>query len=810
MLKNHLLVALRALRRERSYALINVFGLAVGIACCLLIGLYARREWAYDRFHADPGAVFRLNIRTVTPEGEVERDAGQPPPLAETLAEEAPEVAAATHLREGTVLVRGAGPEAVEEEALYTTPTFFDVFSFPLARGDARTALARPDGVVLSEAAARRYFGETDPVGQPLALSFGDAFEPLTVTGVVAAPAGPTAFSADLLLPVERAPNYADLAGQWTAWGYATYVRLTDAAAAPAFRARLPALVAAHYGPMVETWRILGWIGEGAGAFSLELQPLAEVHLDPDVTGDVGTPVDPAYPGLLAALALAILLVACVNFTTLAVGRAARRAKEVGVRKVLGARRGELVRQFWAEAVLASLAALGLGVGLATLALPAFNGLLATDLALTLSLPGVALGLGLALFAGTVAGLYPALYLSRFQPARALKGQAEAGARSAWVRPLVVAQFACSIACVIGAFGVARQLGHLRAQPLGFDAEHVVVLPTHSDAARDGESVEGSDRLVERFRAEVAGDPAVVSVGAASALLEDGYGMRAFTDERGAHDPLVARVDHEYLATLGLEVVAGRPFSPAHPADVPAGVVVNEALVEAFGWTDPVGQVVTDFGSDSTANAVVGVVRNFRYTSPRVPVAPVALYLEPAQPLRYLFVRFTAGGEAATVARLQAAWARVAPGLPFQYRFLDEEVGRLVEAEARLGRGVQAAALLAVLLSCLGLFGLAAARVAARTKEIGIRKALGASATGIAVLLSKDFARLVLVAFVLAAPAAYLALDRWLAGFAVRAELGAGPFVAAGLLILAAALLATGYHTARAAAADPVKALRYE
>jgi putative ABC transport system permease protein len=805
MLKHYLLVALRSLRRQKGYAFINVAGLAVGLAFCVLIGLYVRDELTFDRFHEQSDRIVRVTQFHYAPDGSVEEAHPYVPmPLGPALEADLPEVERAVRLMEQDAFVR-RGETALPEKVLFADPGFFDVFTFPLVEGDPATALADPGGIVLSEVAARAWFGDEDPMGKGLQVRLGDAYYEATVTGVAAPVPGNSSVRFDYLMSFAKLPEAFEWirnnTDRWNASSFFTFALLAEGASPGAAAARLPAFRAKYLPDETARLREEGqWTGEGP-ARGYGFQPLEAVHLDPSIQGGLVPPSAPTYSYILAAIALAILLIACINFTTLAIGRSAGRAKEIGVRKVVGAQRRQLLFQFWGEALLMSALALVAGLVLAELALPTFNTLAGKDLRLDyLADVRLAAGLlGLTLLVGLVAGSYPALLLSGLRPIETLRQHLRLGGSGALTRSLVVVQFALSVFLLCSTGVMLRQLHYLQTKDLGFNQTGVVVIPTQGE---DGAV------LLSRLRAALSGRPDVLGVTGMSSAFAHGWSLDGWNDGDEAKEAYVYRVEPGFLDVMQMPLVAGRDFDPAMGTDSTGAVLVNEAFVRDFGWAEPIGQTLDGFYDEPT---VVGVVRDVHFLSLHEAVAPMVLMVNtPDWNLYDLLVRLAPGDVPGALRAVEAAWAQAAPDVPFQYTFLDDDLGRQYESEQRWSRIVGYAAGFAVLIACLGLFGLASLSVARRTKEVGIRKALGASVTSVTLLLSKEFARLVLVAVVVATPLAWLAVERWLETFAYRADLGPGVFLLAGGLALAVALLTVALHTARAAAADPVQALRYE
>ncbi len=798
MLKNYILVTARGVRRHPGYAALNVIGLAVGLACCLLIGLYVRYEGAYDRFHDNADRIYRVVGQPLTADQPTNANGGFS--YGPALEDAFPEVEHAVRFvkmgwGEQRVFARGEH-RFYEGNAFVADPEVFDVFSFPLARGDARTALVEPRTMVLTAPMADKYFPGEDPLGQTLQVDlFNDGkFSDYRVTGVMEPFAGPTH------LPFEFLLSYASLPPlPAPVWGYEsvfTYLLLTENADPARLEARFPDFQERYVGDRVP--------------YRIHLQPLTDIHLRSHLNAELSPNGDIAYVYLFSAIALLILLVACINYMNLATARSARRAQEVSLRKVLGAHRQQLVKQFLGEALLMSALAAGLSVVLAAVFLPVFNSIAGTPLALgDVGVGRIFLALAsLTLLVGVVAGSYPAFFLSSVTPASVLKGGGVSGGRfNVRLREgLVVFQFAVSIGLLACTAVVAKQMAHVRSLNLGFDRSQVVVLPLN-DAIRSNATA---------FRAEVLRAPGLTSVSLseqvpARAGNGSSYELEGREERLGAYRLFT---DLAFIETYGLKVVAGRGYAETFPSDEDEAFVVNEAFVRDAGWGEPadaIGQPVTLHWAGTTRpGEVVGVVENFHLFSLRDSVYATVLNPMPLEVLNFVSARIAPGQTTEALAHLREAWAAFSPDYPFDYFFVDSDFDRLHRADARLGQVFQTFALLAVLVACLGLLGLAAFVAEQRTKEIGVRKVLGATERSIVVLLSKDFVRLVLIGAVVATPVAYYAMDRWMEGFVYRAPLGPGVFVLAILGALGVALATVAYHALRAATANPVQALRAE
>jgi putative ABC transport system permease protein len=788
MLTNYLRIALRTLRRKPGYAFLNVTGLAVGVACCLFLLLYVRDELSYDRFHPSADAVYRVNM--VVP--QMDATLGISPNIVAPLfTREFPDIAAATRVEAHGGVVR-AGERVFDDNAFYfADSTFFEVFDgFALLAGDERTALARPFTVVLTESTAERFFGDADPIGRTITRNNDEAYE---VTGVMADVPATSHFTFDFLGSFASREHWAS-EEQWGSANFFTFVRLPSAAAAAPLQAKIDALLA-----RLEA--------QGEQARLLTLQPLTEIHLGTDVAYDLDATGDMTYVVGFATVAVLILLIACINYMNLATARSAQRAKEVGLRKSLGAFRGQLVRQFYSESAVLTLGGLGLALALVGLGLPWFNELSGKALGFgTLASPVlVALIVGIFAVVSVVAGSYPAVYLSGFQPARVLRGR-EPGSGASWLRRgLVVFQFAISAFLIVGTLIVVGQLRHMNSQNLGFDKEHLVILPLNDPLLQ--ERYPAMEEALER-------SPAVV----ATAGINQIPGQLGWTSQFNAEG---LSEEEQFLIKglpsdvgvvdgLGLELVAGRAFpeTPPEPDSARYLYVLNETTVQRLGWT-PEEAIGRRVAVDVRWGEVLGVTRDFHFRSLHEEIEPLAIWYEPAH-VRNLAVRLAPGDTRAAMDHVEAVWGQFAAHRPFSYRFLDDVYDRLYRNERQVSHVVSIFAGLAIFVACLGLFGLAAFTAERRTKEVGIRKVLGATVPHLVGLLARDFVALVLVAFAVAAPVAWFVMDRWLDGFAYRIAVGPGVFLGAGAALLCIALATVSTQALRAATADPVRSLRSE
>lgn len=811
MFKHYLKIALRNMRKQKTYAFINVLGLALGVACCVLVFLFVQHEMSYDRFHENGAQIYRVNLETKTPDGGLKRKAGQPPPLAPTLKASFPEILGATRLKTGSVVIR-TGENVVKEKALYVDPDFFTMFTVPLQYGDRVSALANKNAVVLSEALAQKYFSETNgeatPLGKTLSLRLGDAVQDFIVSGVAQKLPDNSSFKFDLVLPYSASPCYAEIENTWTAWGAETFIQTAAGVQPGVLQSKFAKFVENHYGDMIHTWQILGWLAKEEGALKLWLQPLHELHLEANVENTFLPASSPTYSYILTGIGLMVLLIACINFMTLAIGRAASRTREVGMRKTLGALRSQLMQQFWGEAMLFSFLALLLGIALAEAFLPVFNVLANKSLAIHYFSDWKIYSVFFALMLGIglTAGGYPAIFLSRFQPIATLKNIIFLGGKNRLSQTLIVAQFALSVLLVVCATLMSDQLKLLKTHQPGFNKDQVVVIPTNA------RGVEG-EKLLQLYRDQLAGQSRVLGVTGNSDGFYKETAWRSSGGNGGATWQVnVMRVDPDFIKTFDMEIVQGRDFSRAMTADFTKSIIVNETLVQELGWKESVGHIFNNFSTKGMKEPeVIGVVKDFNYASLHERIKPLVLLLDPSYAaLRYIYVKVGAGNFSETLALLQNTWREIAPDRPFDYYFLDVDFDQRYRAEERWTQIVTYAMLFAIVIACIGLFGLSALSVAKRTKEIGVRKVLGASIFSVVRLLTKEFVVLIVLANLLAWPVAYFAMTQWLQDFAYRIDVTLWPFVLSGIFALVVALLTVSFQAMKAALANPVEALRDE
>ncbi len=813
MLKNYLIVTIRNLLQNKTYTFINLLGFTIGIASCLLIMLYITHELSYDRFHVKADRIYRLGgeFRLGGAEGS---SATSPVPAAAGFKAEFPEVEDATRLRNaGEQVVRHNDQLLNETGLLYADNNFFDVFDFELLLGDPATALLEPNTVVLTEETALKYFGDEAAIND--VLTIGDNNTAYRVTGIVRNPPDNSHIDFEMLLSMASRGDGEMAQTAWGNFNLYTYLVLREGASLATLEAKIPSFYQSQMLPLMQeigiSWE--AFLGQG-NQIRLILQPLASIHLHSNLDSELQPGGNPANLYIFSAIALFILLIACINFMNLSTARSANRAKEIGIRKTLGSAHGNLVRQFLTESILFSILGMILAIVLVELFIIPFNNAAGIELAFSpFTHWWLAAGLIiLTLLVGVLAGSYPAFYLAALKPVEVLKGEIRTGVKRGKFRSgLVVFQFAISIGLIVSTFFIYRQLEYINNKNLGFDKENVLIIP---NAGRLGNQLAA-------FKQELQEQPQVINASISSGIPgRDSYGGTLYKGEPPENTDQGLSIteedqdfqnfsaDYDYIETMGMELMSGRNFSSEYSSDS-AAFIINEAVARAFGWEDPVGKDIYVTGWDGQPRyQVIGVVRDYHLESLRNDIGPVVMSLGTTG--QYLLVRIQPEDIRGSLAMIENKWREFAPNVPFDYSFLDDDFDFLLRDEQRFGQIVSAFTALTIFISCLGLFGLAAFAAERHTKEIGIRKVVGASVAQVVGLLSKEFLVLVLIANVIAWPVAWYAMRRWLEDFAYRIELGLGVFILAGLMALVIALVTVSWQTIRAATANPVEALRYE
>lgn len=814
MLYSYVKIALRNLLKHKGYAIINISGLAIGIATCILIFLFLRHEWSFDSFHGKSDQLYRVIIQETQPDGTIGFRQLQPPALAAPMVQSFGGIVQATRLVRGAVTIIKDN-QSYAETLVEADSSLFRMFSFPLIAGDPQTVLRDPNTMVIDEEIAQKYFdaGPGDyvrVVGQTLSVKRGDEIHPFLVSGVMRKVPSNSSIQMKMVISFE---NYEQekirLGGNDWGGKNSLYVELDDGHSPIELEATMASFTATQFQERIQGRRDGGYIGDGPNDFRLRLQPLKELHLNPDigVSYEAATH-NPLYSYVLSGIALLVLFIACINFMTLSIGRSASRAREVGVRKVFGAYRIQLMKQFWGEAILMSSGGLCLGVLLAGLALPLFNQLTQQ----TLSLDAFSSGWPLVLLAalagsvGLVAGSYPAILLSRFQPASVLKGPVKTGGKNRLMSSLVVVQYTLSIGLMICAGLIGQQLDYIQSKDLGYSRENLVAVQTGRMGSRD---------LVEKYRNGLMRYDSISGVVASGYSFTRGGDRISWENAEGVQRWAWAfGVDYDFRDLMGMELVDGRDFDRSLSTDPTSSVLVNESLVKEFGLNAPIGHKLDGWATwfMKEPPTIVGVVRDFNFESLHEPIRPAIMTMHPDYHggIGAILVKMKSGNLSKTMELLEEEWRSVAPDSPFSFSFLEDDIANQYRAERRWAQIIGYASGLAILIACMGLFGLATLAVTNRTREIGIRKILGASVPGMLVLISKDFVKLVTIAAVLSWPLAFLSIDQWLAAFTYRIEIGPVTFLMASASAVLIALGTLSYQAIRAAIANPVQSMRYE
>jgi putative ABC transport system permease protein len=798
MFRNHMIVAWRNIKKRKAYSALNILGLAVGMAVFILIMLFVRTELSYDRFHAEAGNIFRV----------IKGDAGNtfigsnvfartPGPLAAALMRDFPEVRTAARISNSPNVLLSRGKESFREgNFFWADPQTFRIFSFPLSRGDRDAILQDPYSLVLSEKAARRFFGEADPIGQTLAFRAQDKTVDFRVEGVFRDIPSNSHFVMDVVAPfetMEKIYSWADLT-QWGQNSFFTYLLLKEGTDPRAIDRKMPAFIDKY---------AAGQIGAKTRYF---LQSLTRIHLQAGINWDFVKTGDARFVLLLSSIALLVLVIACVNYMNLATAQSLKRAKEVGLRKVVGATKSQLVRQFLGDSMSLTFIALILAMGLVLFALPAFKAFVERDLvfnpfrdpALT---PGLLL---LALAVGTAAGSYPAFFVSAFRPVSALRGTGVLKSKGRWLRnALIVFQFAASIALIICTLGIRSQLRYIRNRDMGYQREQIVVL-TQQGGLRGN---------LEAFKTEIRRNPSIMKVAGSSCLPNDIDG-KTFANWPGKSKTTEIPIyfmeaDYDFAELYGLAIVRGRDFSRTVTSDSKGAFLINESAQKAIGWSEPIGRPFIRWGNGKPDGSIVGVVKDFHMHSLRLPIMPLWIFLNPNR-ADTLSIKIRGENIPQTLAFIRKAWERFSPEYPFEYSFFDEIFNRAYRTEQRLETLLGAFSGIAVFVACLGLFGLASFAAEQRTKEIGIRKVLGASAARIMAMFSRAFIKWVVLANLIAWPIGYFAMRTWLRNFAYRTSLTVPMFLGAALAAFAIAAAVISLQTYRAATANPADSIRCE
>ncbi|GAA4311263.1 ABC transporter permease [Mucilaginibacter gynuensis] len=809
MIRNYIKTAFRSLRSNKGFTAINIGGLALGLAACLLIVFYVVDELSYDRYNTNADRIYRVNEDLKFGNNSVLYAVAMPP-LADALKADFPQVENAVRIRNaGTYHIKKDGINIKENKVAYADPAIFKVFTLPVINGDAATALSEPNTIVLTETSAKKYFNNTNVVGKTLLIDDHINFK---VTAVIKDIPKQSHFNFDFFVSMTTWPD--SHTNQWLRSDYNTYVLLREGADAKKFESSLQGFLNKHSAAEMQSDLNMSIDGfeKNGNYFRLNLTPLTDIHLRSNRTGELSPNSTLQYVYIFSAIALFILIIACVNFMNLATARSANRAREVGVRKVLGSSRGYLVAQFLTESVMVTLAATLIACVVALLSLPYFNDLAGKEIvvsaqALKWLVPTLIL---IVVIVGALAGSYPAFYLSAFQPINVLKGKLANGFKNGMLRSsLVVFQFAISIVLIIGTLVIHNQLNYIQTKNLGYNREQVLIVQN---------AFELNDQAWI-FKDEVKQLPGVSNATLTGFLPTSRWHNTSMFYKDATLDPKKSlfpetwQIDEDYISTLNMKMVAGRSFSNRMPTDS-LGVIINETAAKFLDMKEPLNKVLyRSLGGKHAAENVkvyhiVGVVKDFHFSSLRENIAPVVMVMDKNNGA--LSIKVNSANIKDVIAKIEDRWKTIAPSIKMDFSFMDQDFDASYRAEQRIGQIFLIFTTLAIIIACLGLFGLAAYAAEQRTKEIGIRKILGASISGIVGMLSKDFLKLVFIAILIATPLAWYMMYKWLQDFAYRETIHWWVIAIAGGAAIMVAFLTISFQSIKAALINPVKSLRSE
>lgn len=805
MLRNYLKSAIRNLWRYKGHSTINILGLAIGMACLILIMLYVKSELSYDKFHKHNEQLYLLNIQTTNPQtGEQAKRAIGPYRLAEELTVDFPDFEQIIRFAPGGRTVEVDDQTYVEENLAFVDPEVFQAFTFPLIQGNPGTALVDPYSVVLTPEVATKYFGNTNAIGKTIKIGESD----FAVTGILKKIPDQSQLRFDILVSMNCAKQeFSRIVLENWGEGYVwTFVKLPQGKKASDFVSRLAGFTAVK----LEDWQ--------AASPVINMHPLPDMYLDSGEFAGFAPGGDRKYVIAFSFIALFILVIACINFINLATARSSLRAKEVGLRKVAGAERSQLIGQFLSESTLLAFFCLILAIILTKISLGYFNELAARDITWHIfsDIPMLIGVLGITVFVGLAAGSYPALLISGFDPVSILSGKFRIGFKGANIRKVLVTfQFAASIFLLIITSVVYKQLEYCENLNLGFDKEQLLLLGGTSLSLRE---------KYDQFQTELLASPNILNAAGSSRVppgrLRSSLGTRPEgipEDQRRGMQTVWT--DYDFIETMGFDIASGRSFSRDFPSDATSAFILNEAAVKEIGWTNEsaIGKTfgsseITDWNSGQWVprdGKVIGVLKDFHFESLKEEIVPTVYFIAPYMAWNYV-IRIAPDNYAQSLGFIEEKWIKFSPEVPFEYTFVDESYSQLYTNEERHGKIFAVFASLAIFIACLGLIGLASFTAESRKKEVGIRKVLGASSSNLIILISKEFTILVILAFLVAAPFAWMTMQGWLEDFAYQVQMGIGVFLFSGLIALVIAWLTVAYQTGKAVLTNPVKAIRYE
>jgi putative ABC transport system permease protein len=800
MFKNYFKIAFRNLQRNKIYSFINIAGLSIGLACAMLIVLYVKDEVSYDRFHANVGNIYRIVTQGINKNGvKGRKDPNTGFLQGPRFAQNIPDIKYFVRVQSGNENIKTAA-EVKDQDLLYVDSSFFDVFSFPLVSGNRHTCLKDPSSVVISEDAAKKQFGTTDAIGKIIMLKDDSVFIPHKITAIAKKCPQNSSIKFEMLLPIRESKEDASNNENWFNFFLNTFVVLGPHANIPAVASKMNKFynedtkdaitsLKAKFGDEVDNWKS-----------SYLLQSFLNMHMSTELPAQNGLSdaSNPMYSYILSGIALFVLLIACINFVNLTVARSVKRAKEIGIRKVVGGDRRQLIIQFLGESFLLCIIAFALAIGIVELVLPVFNDLSNKSLALSYLFDAKLVAGYIILFILTalLAGFYPALVLSGYNPVQTLYSRFLAG-KNYLQKSLVVLQFSLASFLIIATFTIYKQFNFLTTEKLGYDDTDIVGV--HKDFKTHDEAW--------LFKNELLKDPNIISVAPRN-------GGRWGTAAKLSNDSTMQfdyeTVDESFLPTLKIPLVQGRNFSPDFPSDSANSVLVNESFVKKAEWKNPMGQTVNFWYNNNKKYTVIGVVKDYHYSSLNEKIGPEVFTMKKDNNYGMVYIKIKPNTAAASLRTIQKTFKQLFPLSPYSYVFMNEQNRKNYEAESKWKQIMLFGAILTIFISCIGLFGLSVLSAEKRTKEIGIRKVLGASVNRVVTILSKDFLKLVFISLIISIPAAWMAANKWLQNYPYRIILDWRLFVSAAILVIAIALFTVSFQAIKAAIANPVKSLRTE
>lgn len=816
MIRNYFKIAVRNLFKDKFYAFINILGLSIGITSCLLIVLYVSEELSYDKFHTDADRLYRVVVKARLSENELLEFVGTPPPMAEGFRNAIPEVEAITRLAPLGMLINHEGNFYNEDHLMYADSTFFDVFDYKLIQGNRKGSLTEPSSIILTEEMAIKYFGadalENGNILGSFIRSRADVFK---ITGIMENIPQNSHLRFDMLVSMS---SFADANSPiWLNMNFLSYLKLKEGVTLADIDDKVTDIIIEKVAPQAIAYvklpkELFNDRAATKKTFQFIFQPISSIHLYSNMRGEIGTPGNISYVYIFSAIAAFIIIIACINFMNLATARSSKRAMEVGVRKTLGSSKGKLVGQFMIESMFFSIIAMVIALGMTEAFRIPFSNIAGKSISINVFEDPWILMLiaSLTIIIGLLAGSYPAFYLTKYKPVEVMKGSLRLGAKSSWFRSsLVIFQFVISIGLIICTSLVYKQMAFINSMNVGFNKENVIIISNGYDL--------GNNMAV--FKQEIMKLPDVQSASYTYSIPSEIFSStvtRAEGDLEVDHQVFTNRADYEFLETMGMELCAGRNFSRDLPSDS-LSVLVNEAAIKALGWAegeanDALGKYIEmmhgQVGDKRIKYKVIGVIKDFNFESLKSEIRPVIVFL--FRRAYRIAVRVKSDNIPQTLNTLESKWKSLTSDAPFEYSFLDQSFEDLYQAEQKMGQLFGIFTSMAIFIACLGLIGLAAYTAEQRTKEIGIRKVMGASVPTLINMLNMEFIKLVLIAIIVASPIAWYLMSGWLGDFVYKTEIGIWPFILAACIAIFIAVITVGYQSFKAAVANPVNSLKSE